>query len=748
MSGLPPECQTLPAELQTNLTEFLYRRLPAVRWMSGAGDRRRAAVALKTYLKRLQYFGVYETDEIQWVDDLEAAKVAHQASVRSASLDESRELALKSIQTSAEACGRLPALHALRGLVRQIVSQQQPSFFSPQDCANAADDVSMTVAWMVVSDQQLEPNPFDPLLQLWEEGFWPIGPLAGKFVLFAPSTAALQAKMAQYSQGASGNYAAGQFAPQPSGQFSPQPSGTQMTPSGDGWTISMSWSSDQLEATNAAAPPSQVQMGGGYGYGQSPQAPASSPYQHHEEAMVTQAQPGFQSTPSGAYAQGPMQGGYAPPSQPPMQQQQPMQQQMQQPMQQAPMQMAHVHDPDPFVDAEIAMPQSSGKGMLFGIVALLAVLGGAGWFFLLYESTEQVYQKAVRQLKMKNYAKAQMLLERILKEDKEFTRAHRALADAYFGMDKKHAAIDAYKKAITFNSSDALAQRNLGYLLKQQFDFQDAEIALQQAAQKLSNDPLVWLYLGDVQAAMKRYTSAEQSYKRAIANKADLATAWNNLGTVYLQQAQTLLTTATALNPDMLKPTKGKEGPQLPPQVLSQLQQAESAFQKAIQSGPKALYHRNLGNALAMQGKEDMAIQAYLAAQQSDASKIEPTVNLAALMIRQYRYAEALPYLQRAIPVLTQKAREFPKITSYKQELAATYYNLGLAHEGMGSREEAVKAYQSYTQEAPQDADGFCRLGQVLKALRQKPQAKQAYETCLRLNPSDKDARRVLRSLR
>jgi hypothetical protein len=278
MFALPPECQTLPAEIQTALTDFFSRRLPTIRWMSGGGDRRRAAIALKTYLKRLQYFGVYETDEIQWVDDLEAARVAHQASTRSASLDESRDLALKSIQTSAEGCGRLAALHAVRGWIRHLVSQQQPSFFAPQDCANAADDASLMVAWMIVGDQQLEPNPFDPLLQLWEEGFWPIGPLAGKFVIFAPSALALQNKGAQmYST--SGAYGA-------AGQFVPQPSGTQITPSGDGWAISMSWSSDQLEATHAAPAPSQIGPNSyppAHAYGQPSQAPGYPP-PHNEDS--------------------------------------------------------------------------------------------------------------------------------------------------------------------------------------------------------------------------------------------------------------------------------------------------------------------------------------------------------------------------------------------------------------------------------------------------------------------------------
>jgi tetratricopeptide (TPR) repeat protein len=206
---------------------------------------------------------------------------------------------------------------------------------------------------------------------------------------------------------------------------------------------------------------------------------------------------------------------------------------------------------------------------------------------------------------------------------------------------------------------------------------------------------------------------------------------------------------AQVLNPGILQaPAAGKEAAPLPPQIMALVEKAIQAFQKAISAENRSVYHQNLGNALAMQGKADLALQAYLAAQQGDANRVEPTVSLAALMIQQYRYAEALPYLQRAIPALEAKKREREKDPSIQQELAAALYNFALALEGVGNREEAVKAYQRYTEAAPQDADGFCRLGQTYKALRLKKEALAAYQQCLRLAPADAEAQKAVKSLR
>ncbi len=187
MSTLPQECQDLPKDIQQALQKLYEDCLSPSYWTEGKGNQTKAGHALKNYLKRLQYFGVYETEEIQWLDDLEAAKAAHQASLRSSTLDDSREMAFQSLQDTASLYGRDKALQAIRTDIRAKILEQQHLFFTSHECANAADDISLAAAWKVVSDVQLEPSPFDPLLKIWSEGFWPIGPLAGKFVVFAPN---------------------------------------------------------------------------------------------------------------------------------------------------------------------------------------------------------------------------------------------------------------------------------------------------------------------------------------------------------------------------------------------------------------------------------------------------------------------------------------------------------------------------------------------------------------------------------
>lgn len=286
MAALPPTCQELPQDIRTKLEEFVGQIYSPGYWMDKEGERKIASAALKNYLKRLQYFGVYESDEVQWVDDLEAAKVAHQASIKSEVLDESRNLALQSIQSTASTHGRSAALLDIRNAVRTKLLQEEKWFFTSQDCANAADDASLAAAWLVVSDVQLEPSPFEPLLTIWENGFWPIGPLAGKFVIFTPQeeTRATRRQRAGITNQTAAPEAAAPVAQAqpvtaapaaPKGQAIPQPdqasisvelpynASEQPVPSGDGWSIQLDWESQSELAAKPSASQQSIQIGGG-----------------------------------------------------------------------------------------------------------------------------------------------------------------------------------------------------------------------------------------------------------------------------------------------------------------------------------------------------------------------------------------------------------------------------------------------------------------------------------------------------
>lgn len=268
MAVLPSTSQDLPEDILSKLEPFCTDIATVDFWVPSSGERKKASFSLKQYLKRLQYFGVYESDEIQWVDDIEAAKAAHQASLKSAALDESRELAFQSIQSTAELHGRLEALNAIRGHVRTLLLQREAFFFSAYDCANAADDLSLAAAWMVVSDVQLEPSPFAPLVQIWQQGFWPIGPLAGKFVIYTPSEV-IQSERRNQANAAADSISeslseqdvdpASQSAEESSLPSAPS---EQPVPSGDGWAIQLDWdsspSSPLLPSSSSSKPGIQI----------------------------------------------------------------------------------------------------------------------------------------------------------------------------------------------------------------------------------------------------------------------------------------------------------------------------------------------------------------------------------------------------------------------------------------------------------------------------------------------------------
>ncbi len=177
----------MPEEIRSSLSEFYTQTLSPDFWISGEYNKNKISGYLKNYLKRLQYFGIYLSEEILWIEDFESAVVAHQASMRSSTFSEVRTLSLKSLNDTAKLHGREKALRAVLSDLKARILKNPQFFFSQSDLESAAEDISIAAAWKVVEDVQLEPSPFEPYTEIWHQGAWPIGPLAGKFVIYFPS---------------------------------------------------------------------------------------------------------------------------------------------------------------------------------------------------------------------------------------------------------------------------------------------------------------------------------------------------------------------------------------------------------------------------------------------------------------------------------------------------------------------------------------------------------------------------------
>lgn len=988
MSILPPECKDLSKEIQAQLENLYQSCLSPTHWLEGKGNQNKATQSLKHYLKRLQYFGVYETDEIQWVTDLESAKVAHQASLRSTALDESRELALQSIQDTASLYGRAAALQAVRQDIRAKILEQSHLFFTNHDCANAADDAALAASWKVVSDVQLEPSPFDPLMQIWFEGFWPIGPLAGKFVIYAPTEEEQRLRQQKHAEATS---ASSEMAssPQPSASSpSPQPEShspvapntnaaeapvttpppassvsepsVQTTSSKQGHSSqppddllasaqaqiaqitskiqlnlptgldpnrqTLEFSSNMAEdisslissrtttannspsALDAAAPlsvPSVVSQpsadlvvmnpethaiqtiapiptvntpsfppptsppiptgvavpasgvssspavpppsavppsvaiqppvaiqsppngyGNGYGHAQpTPLTPASSVSVHHPVSLPPSAPPVYNmpmqppvsvtpqvptlspgsvptnmpvmsyppshssvpgipmaqgntlapmppppmvlgTSPANMYPVGAMfppssegfvqhhtpatgaQPAYSVPSSPgyPSQPGVPptgmlpptaMRPPMAPRAATAPRQSLQ-NDPldqDALAHAAEFPKRSSHLGLWLFLLTLLG-LGGAGGWYVYNNSSGVLFAKATSLLQEQQWREAEPWLQRIQKQDPNYPGLDRALGHVYFATQRDQEALLAYTRAMPKHPKDGLIQRNLGYLYLKKREWQEALRLLEQASLTLSTDAYVWIYMGAAQIQLQRYSFASQTLRKATALAPQNAAAWNDLGSALLQEAYLIGNNAPP--PPSPPPTD---------RVQQLAQEAETAFRKATQlEANTALYHRNLGDALALQQKSEAANQSYLTAIQQDASQAASFNNRAALLLQQNRIDDALPLLSRAVSLLKQ---EYQTSTSpeVRQQLASTYFNLAAAYESNKQKDEALQAYRQATMLNPEDADGFCRMGRLLHAAHKNKDALRAYQSCLRLDPGNHHAKRMVQRL-
>ncbi|XP_052588339.1 protein O-mannosyl-transferase TMTC4 isoform X3 [Peromyscus californicus insignis] len=193
------------------------------------------------------------------------------------------------------------------------------------------------------------------------------------------------------------------------------------------------------------------------------------------------------------------------------------------------------------------------------------------------------------------------------------------------------AAIRYYREAVRLNPKYVHAMNNLGNILKERNELQEAEALLSLAVQIQPDFAAAWMNLGIVQNSLKRFEAAEQSYRTAIKHRRKYPDCYYNLGRLYADlnrhvDALNAWRNATVLKPEhslawnnmiiLLDNTGnlaqaeavGREALELIPNdhslmfslanVLGKSQkykESEALFLKAIKANPNvASYHGNL----------------------------------------------------------------------------------------------------------------------------------------------------------
>jgi tetratricopeptide (TPR) repeat protein len=216
-------------------------------------------------------------------------------------------------------------------------------------------------------------------------------------------------------------------------------------------------------------------------------------------------------------------------------------------------------------------------------------------------------------------------------------------------------AIAACKKAIEINPKHGPYHMCLGLPLLAKGDLNGAIAAYKQAIALAPKYSPAHTGLGNALLDQGDVAAAIAAHRRAIALDPKYAAAHTNLGVALhfkgdLAGAIAAHKQAIALDPKYAVAHVGL-GNAL--KAKGELDQAIAAYRKAIALDPKlAPAHRNLGNALAAKQDLDGAVTAFKIAIAIDPKYAEAHLRLGLALLRQERFAEARPALQKSLDLL------------------------------------------------------------------------------------------------
>ncbi|MEP7272896.1 MAG: tetratricopeptide repeat protein [Acidobacteriota bacterium] len=213
-------------------------------------------------------------------------------------------------------------------------------------------------------------------------------------------------------------------------------------------------------------------------------------------------------------------------------------------------------------------------------------------------------------------------------------------------------ALAAAKKAVDLNANFPLGHSILGRVYADLGDFTRAGAEGQRAIELAPKDPFVFLNMGGIYYAQRRYPEAEQAYLKSISLDPQWAFPYHSLGTLYLNSMNRLpdasmqFSKAILLEPNSptLRTSFGASRAR-----SGDYNEAANQFKKAIEIDPKyiAAYH-NLGVVYAINRRYPEALEAFKKATELDPTRGEYFVALGDIYKRMGRDKESQEAFQRA----------------------------------------------------------------------------------------------------
>ncbi|WP_445629182.1 tetratricopeptide repeat protein [Nostoc sp. DSM 114167] len=223
-----------------------------------------------------------------------------------------------------------------------------------------------------------------------------------------------------------------------------------------------------------------------------------------------------------------------------------------------------------------------------------------------------------------------------------------------------------YRQVIEKQPDYSEALYNLGMLLQQKGELQEAQKHLSAASQVQPNSVKIWFSLGNLLQGQGQLLEAEAAYRKAIALRPDAGTIYNNLGYTLQQQEK--------------------------------WEDAIASYQKALEFQPNCIEAEiNLANALFAQGKLSPEKQAYYA---------ELNYQMGFAQQEGGEWQTAIAYYRSAIAI--------------QPDLVDAHYNLGVVLQEQGELEGAIACYQKALEFNPQHQEANIKLGEIYQNEQQK----------------------------
>ena len=213
--SLPKSCNNLPSDVISHL-QNLHERINSIKWLDGQCDEDKCSGLMQEYFARINaipsasrslrpasepsraklHYGPDEYRDcgsfsIKWVrsDWADAIEWTRHCYLRGNI--SGLHTAIEYMSSVAETNGRDTARHDCWELFGESAANLAPD----QVRDGAWFTAGAMAAWTTIEDLADSPNPFAPMLGIWEEGFWPIGHVhsyQNEFVVFIPDRAPVE----------------------------------------------------------------------------------------------------------------------------------------------------------------------------------------------------------------------------------------------------------------------------------------------------------------------------------------------------------------------------------------------------------------------------------------------------------------------------------------------------------------------------------------------------------------------------